>query len=114
MEARDVGAVTVGRTSTETGDVVTLDVDVLRRANVATTDIHRDRDVVRPGFEIAAQIEPGDSGAAVVIAGQAAGVVWSRSIERDGRAWVVNIPETYRDLAVRHILVDPVDTGECA
>jgi S1-C subfamily serine protease len=116
VEQGDVGTIAVARGRDDTGGMVTTDVEVgvLRRANVATTDIYRNADVVRPGFEIAASVEPGDSGAVVVIDGAAAGVVWSRSIERGERAWVVNIPEAYRDLDTRRSLVESVNTGECA
>lgn len=113
VEAGDVGAITAVRDRDDAGVVVTLDVDVLRRAEVATTDIYRDRDVVRRGFEIDGDIEPGDSGAVVVIDGRGAGVVWSRSIERDGRAWVVNIPDPYRDLDDLRGRIEPAGTGEC-
>lgn len=114
VEAGDLGAITVTRERDDAGEAVTLDVNVLRRANVATTDIYRDLDVVRPGFEIAAEITPGDSGAVVVVAGRAAGVVWSRSIERSGRAWVVNIPAPYREVERPASIVESVETGECA
>ena len=113
VEAGDVGAITAVRDRDDAEVAVTLDVEVLRRANVATTDIAREREVVRPGFEIAGDIEPGDSGAVVVIDGQGAGVVWSRSVERDGRAWVVNIPDLFRDLDDLRQRIEPVDTGEC-
>ena len=114
VEAGDLGAITVTRERDDAGAAVTLDVDVLRRANVATTDIYRDLDVVRPGFEVAAGIEPGDSGAVVVLTGRAAGVVWSRSIELGGRAWVVNIPAPYREVERPSSIVESVETGECA
>jgi S1-C subfamily serine protease len=116
VEQGDVGTIAVARGRDDTGGMVTTDVEVgvLRRANVATTDIYRNADVVRPGFEIAAPVEPGDSGAVVVIDGAAAGVVWSRSIERGDRAWVVNIPQAYRDPDTRRSLVESVSTGECA
>lgn len=111
VEAGDVGAISVARDRDGGGGIATLDVDVLRRANVATTDIYRNGEVVRPGFEIVGDIVPGDSGTVVVISGRAAGVVWSRSVERDGRAWVVTIPAGYRDLAAERSIVD---TGECS
>ena len=38
----------------------------MRTVNIDTTDIYLDADVTRPGFEVAADVEPGDSGAVVV------------------------------------------------
>lgn len=88
-------------------------VEVLRRANVSTTDIYLDAAVIRPGFEIAGSIEPGDSGSVVVIEGAAAGVIWARSTERAGRAWVVNIPDVLRDPVLLDEFIDSVDSGAC-
>jgi len=116
VQEGNVGVMTIARERDDTGEsaIVDVEVDVVRRANVATTDIYLDADVVRPGFEISAPIEPGDSGAVVVIDGSATGVVWSRSIQRGDRAWVVNIPQAYRDPDTRRSLVESVSTGECA
>jgi S1-C subfamily serine protease len=95
------------------GLVTMLDVEVVRRATILTTDIYRDDDVERPGFEIAAVIERGDSGTAVHLDGGVVGIVWARSTIDDRRAWAVDLPDVVADPARRSTLVDPVDTGIC-
>jgi S1-C subfamily serine protease len=88
-----------------------VDVTVLRRATIATTDIYRDSDVTRPGFEIEASIEPGDSGAAVHLAGGVVGIVWARSTVDPEHAWAIDLPERFLDEA--GAARSPVDTGPC-
>ncbi len=112
-EAGDRGAIVTFRGSDEPRGPVISRVDVVRTVNIDTTDIYLDRDVTRAGFEVSADVEPGDSGAVVVIGGAAAGVIWARSTEQEGRAWAVDIPDVIRDPSTRRALVDPVDTGAC-
>ena len=95
------------------GVVTMLDVEVVRRATILTTDIYRGDDVERPGFEIAAVIEQGDSGTAVHVDGGAVGIVWARSTIDDRRAWAIDLPDVVADPARRATLVSPVDTGPC-
>jgi S1-C subfamily serine protease len=104
----------------ERGAVVVSDVDdaldwvevtVVRRATIETTDIYRDTDVSRSGFEIEASIEPGDSGAAVHLPGGIAGIVWARSTVNPDRAWAIDIPDHFLDEAAA--ADSPVDTGPC-
>ena len=84
---------------------------VVRRATIETTDIYRDTDVTRAGFEIDASIEPGDSGAAVHLPGGIVGIVWARSTVNPGRAWAIDIPDRFLDEAA--VARSPVDTGPC-
>jgi S1-C subfamily serine protease len=96
------------------GDTVTVrDVEVLRAVTIETTDIHHTVDVRRSGYEIAATIEPGDSGALVHVDGGAIGIVWARSTRHDERAWVVALPDELTDPDRRADLVVPVDAGDC-
>lgn len=97
------------------GEVVTrvIDVEVIRHVNIDTTDIYLDADVTRPGFEIEAAIDPGDSGGVVVIDGRAAGIIWARSNARLERAWAVDIPDAVRDEDQLAAMDDAVDTGPC-
>lgn len=98
------------------GDDVRVDVvpvEVTRAVTIRTTDIHREVDVSRAGFELAGTVEVGDSGAVVVLHDGAAGVVWARSTRRAGRAWAVDLPSVTRTPATRAELVRPVDTGRC-
>ena len=88
-----------------------LEVTVVRRATIETTDIYRDAEVTRAGFEIEARIEPGDSGAAVHLPGGIAGIVWARSTVNPDRAWAIDIPDHFLDEA--RAADSPVDTGPC-
>ena len=72
------------------GRFVTLPVTVERRVMITTEDIHREGETRRPGYELIADIEPGDSGALLIVDGRGIGVVWSRSTRTDGRAWAVD------------------------
>ena len=90
-----------------------LEIDVVQRVTILTTDIYRDADVERPGLRIAATIEPGDSGAMVHLPDGGVGIVWSRSTERADQAWTVDVPEVLARRESRSALVEPVDTGGC-
>ena len=70
--------------------LVTLPVTIARRVNITTEDIYGNGEVVRPGYEITADIEPGDSGALIVIDGAGVAVIWSRSRRTDERAWAID------------------------
>ena len=95
------------------GQVELVGVDVVRPATVRTTDIYRDRDVTRPGFEIEGLIDVGDSGGVVVLPGGAVGVVWARSTEQEGHAWAVDLPPAVHDAAAGAPPEAAVDTGPC-
>lgn len=90
-----------------------VEIEVLRHVNIATTDIYLDADVTRPGFEIDAEIDPGDSGGVVVVDGRAAGIIWARSNANERRAWAIDIPEPIRNEDTLASMTDPVDTGPC-
>lgn len=107
------GVIAVSRGAFDDRVVATLDVDVPRHVGVATTDIYLERDVLRPGFEVSGDIEPGDSGTMVVGADGAAGILWSRSTTSAGRAWAVDVPADLRRSSFRESLDGDVDTGRC-
>ncbi|MFK8024839.1 MAG: trypsin-like peptidase domain-containing protein [Ilumatobacter sp.] len=92
---------------------VVFDVEILRHVNIATTDVYRELEVTRPGFEVGVDVRRGDSGALITVDGVGVGVVWSRSTATDGRAWAVDLPATLADPATRATLVEPVDNGRC-
>jgi hypothetical protein len=112
-EAGDLGVIGLARHTDGTLGIRIAPVEVLRHVSVETTDIYLDAPVTRPGFEVVADIDPGDSGAVVVIDGDAAGVIWARSTERNGHAWAVDLPDVVRDRDQRDALTEPVDTGRC-
>lgn len=113
IDAGVLGQVSLTRRDDDTVAVESASVEILRHVNIDTTDIYRDQDVTRPGFEIEAAVDPGDSGAVVTIGGAAAGVIWARSTEEANRAWAVDIPDIVRDPTSRRALVEPVDVGRC-
>jgi S1-C subfamily serine protease len=86
VEAGDRGVAYVVRESA----VVALPVTVVRRVSISTEDVYAEGETLRPGFELAAEIRTGDSGAAVVIGGELAGVVWARSRQSDARGWAID------------------------
>ena len=112
VAADDVGVVVVARADDATNSVImeSVTVEVARTVMIRTTDIYLDADVERPGFEIEASIEPGDSGAMVHFPAGVAGVVWARSTIDPDRAWAVSLPP---DLVTRRPADEPVDTGPC-
>jgi S1-C subfamily serine protease len=113
----EVGVVALPRRDDSPVETEVVDIRVLRSVNIRTTDIYLDDPVERRGFEIEATIDPGDSGALVVLPGGGVGVVWARSNEREERAWAVDLPSELIDPGVRAALSDPAtplaDVGDC-
>ncbi|MFZ8997056.1 MAG: trypsin-like peptidase domain-containing protein [Ilumatobacteraceae bacterium] len=72
------------------GRVVTLPVTVVRRINIRTEDIYIDGETLKPGYELRVDIDPGDSGGAVVVDGEVIGVVWARSRRDVDRAYGID------------------------
>jgi S1-C subfamily serine protease len=113
-ESDDAGVIVTFRGTEERRRPVVSRVRVARTVNIDTTDIYLRGDVTRPGFEVTADIEPGDSGGVVVLPGGiAAGMIWAKSTQRDDRAWAIDLPAELGDADVRAGLLDPVDTGAC-
>jgi S1-C subfamily serine protease len=74
------------------GTVRSAPAEILRRVTVHTTDIYREGDHLRPGFELRADVEAGDSGSGLVDDdGDLVGLVWATSRERADRAWAMPI-----------------------
>ncbi len=86
VEAGDTGVAYVMRD----GEIARVPVTVVRRIDIRTEDIYVEGETVRPGFELEALVEPGDSGGAVVIDGRIAAVVWARSRSVDGRSYAID------------------------
>lgn len=70
--------------------LITMPVTIVRRVEITTEDIYGDGEFQRPGYELHAPIEPGDSGALLVVDGEGIAVVWSRSRRTDERAWAID------------------------
>ncbi len=65
----------------------------------------------RQGYELAASVLEGDSGAAMVVRGRIAGVIFARSSGHSHRAFAIDIAEAATVLAVDDD--ERADTGEC-
>ncbi len=72
------------------GHVVALPVVVRRPVRIKTEDIYIDGDTNRPGFELDADIEAGDSGGPVLVDGRVVGVLWARSSKYEHRAYAID------------------------
>lgn len=94
---------------------VALPVTIARRVIIDTEDVYGEGSTTRPGYELVADIEPGDSGALVVIDGEGIAVVWSRSRRTDDRAWAID-PIRGGDTIRDHLAngIDPeIDLERC-
>lgn len=89
---------------------VELAAGVQRLVNIRTADIYGKGRHVRPGYELALDIQAGDSGAVVVIHDKAVALVWATSRQAEARAWAMRT-----SLIADHLAADsPVDNGDCA
>jgi hypothetical protein len=98
---------------TDDGSVELVDVEVVQRATILTTDIYRDDGVERPGLRVAVGVERGDSGAMVHLPEGGVGIVWSRSTETAEQAWTVDLPSVLLQPQSRRALTTQVSTGPC-
>jgi hypothetical protein len=111
--ADEEGIIVLPRLIADVVETEIVNVRIIRQVTIRTTDIYLDNDVERKGFEVAAPIEQGDSGAVVHLPGGGVGVIWARSTENADRAWAVNIPDPLLDPTARNELLEPVDNGTC-
>ena len=95
------------------GSVELVEVDIVQRVTIRTTDIYREEPVERSGLRVAIAIEPGDSGAMVHLPGGGVGIVWSRSTTTGDQAWTVDLPSDLLEASTRQALIEPVDVGPC-
>ena len=72
------------------GHPTTIPVTVRRPINIRTEDVYIEGETNRPGFELDADIQSGDSGGPVVVDGEIIGVLWARSSKYDGRAYAID------------------------
>jgi S1-C subfamily serine protease len=98
------------------GEVVEVPVRIRRRVQIRTEDIYIQGETTRPGFELDAAIESGDSGAAVVVDGKLAGVIWARSNKFDRRAYAIDATRAAARVDEQRAtgrLGDDVDIARC-
>jgi S1-C subfamily serine protease len=90
----DSSGVEPGRSATAwvvRGDeVLAVPVTIRRRIRLNTEDIYVDTDTTRPGVELHADIEPGDSGGPIVVDGGVAALLWARSKRTESRAYAID------------------------
>jgi S1-C subfamily serine protease len=91
------------------GSPTAIDVTVSRAVTIHTEDIYIEGSFERAGFELAAAIEPGDSGAVVVVRGRAVAVVWARTRGTENAALAIDPAPIIDRLAD----VLPADNGRC-
>jgi S1-C subfamily serine protease len=112
VDAGDTGIAYVVRD----GEVVPVPVRIRRRVNIRTEDIYIQGETMRPGLDLEAAIESGDSGGAVVVDGRIVGVIWARSNRFDRRAYAID-PVRAGDLITEQLrtghLGDDVDIARC-
>ena len=65
------------------GAATEVDVEIRRRVVINTEDIYVEEGARRPGFEISADIQLGDSGGAVLVGGEVIAIVWARTRDFD-------------------------------
>ena len=71
---------------------------VVRAVGISSEDIYRRGDYLRPGYQLAARVVAGDSGAGLI--GQddsLGGIVWATSRSTDNQAWAIGV-EVISDL----------------
>jgi S1-C subfamily serine protease len=96
------------------GVVHSAPVEIRRRATVRTTDIYREGEHLRPGLELRAEVEAGDSGGGLVGSdGELLGIVWATSRRTDDRAWALPI-EALDPLLAAADAAEPVPAADCA
>jgi S1-C subfamily serine protease len=96
------------------GVVHSAPAEIRRRATVRTTDIYREGDHLRPGLELRADVEAGDSGGGLVdVDGELLGMVWATSRQTDDRAWALPI-EALDPLLAAASEAAPVPAVDCA
>lgn len=91
-------------------------VRVRRRITINTEDIYIDADTARPGWELDADTQVGDSGGVVVVDGKAIGVLWSRSRQIESRAYAIDpvrAGSLIREQLAEGRLGDDVDLERC-
>ncbi len=111
VRAGDTGVAWVARTE----GVVPLDVTVVRPIRINTEDVYVDALVQRPGFELEADIRPGDSGGPVIVDGHVIGVLWARSRSAELRAYAID-PDRGGDRIGRQLAtgdLTDVDLARC-
>ncbi len=98
------------------GRPTSIPVTVRRPVNIRTEDLYIEGETNRPGFELDADIQSGDSDGPVVIDGDVVGVLWARSSKYEHRAYAIDpvlAGARLRD-QLRTGVIDPtIDLARC-
>jgi len=89
---------------------------IVNPAIVNIVDIYGENKISRPGYRVAIDIDPGDSGAVLVgPGGTAAGSLWGRTLDGDGTAFATNTSaiDALFDAAAAADPVAGIPTGRC-
>ena len=112
LQAGDTGVAYVVRDN----ETVEIEATAVRRVNIETEDIYLEGETSRPGIELDAEVQGGDSGGAVVIGGKVVGVVWARSRAAGGRSYAID-PDRAGDRIEEQLrsgeLGDDIDLTRC-
>ncbi|MDH3706281.1 MAG: trypsin-like peptidase domain-containing protein [Acidimicrobiia bacterium] len=73
------------------GDGASVSFSVARQVDITFADIYGQGSTTRPGYELEADVEPGDSGAGLLVDGRLGGVVFAASTRAPGRGWATDI-----------------------
>lgn len=98
------------------GAAQVIPVRVRRPVEIHTEDIYIDGDTYRAGYELEADIEAGDSGGPVMVAGEVVGVLWARSRKFDSRAYAIDpvrAGATVRAQLRDHAIDGTIDLERC-
>lgn len=107
MHARSQGSFVTWRT----GKPVAAPFSASAFVDITATDIDRAGTDLRKGYQLAADVMPGDSGSVLVSDGAAVAVIFARSAQHPGRAWATDIAEAAQLIATPGD--DPADVGSC-
>ena len=98
------------------GEPVQIPIKFRRPINIRTQDIYRKGETNRPGFELDADIQAGDSGGVVIVNGQAVGVLWARSRNFEARAYAIDPVKAgalIRDQLISGEIGESIDLTRC-
>jgi S1-C subfamily serine protease len=99
------------------GRPATIPVTVRRPINIRTEDIYIEGETNRPGFELDAEIQSGDSGGPVVVDGEIVGVLWARSSKYEHRAYAIDpllAGRLVRDQLRTGAIDETIDLARCS
>jgi S1-C subfamily serine protease len=108
MHVRSQGSFVTWRT----GTAAVLPFSASAFVDITAADIDRAGTDLRKGYQLDADVTPGDSGSVLVSQGKAVAVIFARSAQHPGRGWATDIAEAATIIATAGD--DGVDVGGCS